>query len=238
MAWFSVLGDSNSLSWLNNYSTWLNYVISNYGGYNLYSEYDIAVEVDSSGDALFPITSLSQYTITAGTMTSLSWSASNPAFTVNGPDFGYVVTAGDKWIFGPDQASIPQTTGAVNLSYYTPYYTRDVSGNSFNLATSPGGPAIPITNSGTLIQPNGQTKGASTPGLLMAAPPSASSGLFPQNAQGQNDSYLLYRFLSWNWAVCAGASGYSTPLTDATTRLNVNFPDFTSDALWYGQNSL
>ncbi len=231
MAWFATLGDSGSLTWLNDYATWLNYVITNYGGYNLYAEYDGAASVTSTSAAP-PISSLSQYGILA-MYDSLSWNTSSPCFTVSNPKYGYVVTAGDKYVFGSDQPVVPG-----GFSNWTAYYVRDVSGNSFNLAASPGGAAIQATNSGTLTPSTTPAAGEGTPWLLMAKPPAASTGNIPTGSGGTPDSYLLYRKLAWDWATCAGASGYSNAVADATARLTASFPDFSGQANWYSQPSL
>ena len=104
MGWLATLGNAAAKTWCNNYSTWLNYVISTWGGYNLYAEYDGATLLPASTTPAGPITSLTQYGITAGIYGSLTWrSAGARAFTANGPQFGYVVTAGDRWVFMADQ---------------------------------------------------------------------------------------------------------------------------------------
>ena len=232
MAWDAALGDSNALTWLNNYSTWLNYVVSNLGGYHLYGEYDGAAEVTGSSNAVPPIGSLSQYGIIS-VYDQLNWTTSSPCFTIVNPKYGYVVTAGDKIVFGVDQPAPPG-----GFSNWAAYYVRDVSGNNFNLAASPGGTAITATNSGSLTPGGSSAGGEGTPWLILANPPAASTGDIPTGSGGLPDSYLTYRSMGWNWAEAAGATGYTAPLADATTRLNANFPDFTGDALWYGQNSL
>lgn len=232
MAWLAALGDTNAPTWLTNYLTWLNYVLSNYGGYNLYAEYDGAAKVTGSSNSVPPITSLSQYGSVA-LYSLLSWTNSSPAFSVTSPELGYVVTAGDKYVFGDDQPAPPG-----GFSNWTPYYVRDVSGNNFNLAASPGGTAIIPTNTGSQTPGSTSAGGEGTPWLLQDSPPPASTGLFPNNAAGQPDSYLMLRHAAWNWAECAGVSGYSTPLSDAVTRLAVNPPNFTGNTMWYMQNSL
>lgn len=232
MAWLTALGYSGALAWTNSYATWLNYVISNYGGYNLYAQYDGAVLLTDSSPAA-PISSFSQYgIITEGIYSTVSWTTSSPCFTANSPGFGYVVTAGDKYIFNTDVG----TPGG--FSNYTAYYARDVSGNSFNLAASPGGSPITPVGSGSASPGSGAAGGEGTPWIIMAAPPNAASGNFPNAAVGANDSYLLYRKMAWDWAVAAGATGYSAAQSDASRRLNVNFPDFTGNAVWYSQASL
>ena len=236
MAWAAALGFSDALTWVNNYATWVNYVVSTYGDYHLYCEYDGPTILDISGNLIEPpITALSQWGIVCnGIFASLSWqNSSSPYFTANTPGFGYTVTAGDRYVFGADHATKPG-----GFSYQTPYYVRDVSGNNFNLAASPGGTAIVATDTGSLTPGTSGASGASSPFIALAAAPVPSTGLFPNSAAGQPNSYLLYRQMAWNWAVAAGATGYSTPLADATTRLNADLPDFTSNANWYGQDSL
>ncbi len=234
MAWAAVLGNAAALLWVNKYATWINYVINTWGAYHLYAEYDGATILPSASTPTGPITSFSQYGITAGVYGALTWQHStSPNFTATNPRFGYVVTAGDKWVFMADQGA------PGGFSTATAYYARDVSGNRFNLAASPGGVPIIPSNTGTLNPGYGPYfLDASSPFLILAAPPSAASGHIPTSSVGGPDSYLLYRSLAWNWATAAGASGYSNALNDATTRLRANFPDFTSNANWYGQNSL
>ncbi len=233
MAWAQALGWSGAATWNNNYSTWLNYVISNFGAYHLYAEYDGATLLNTV-DYGPAISSFTQYGITSGVYGSLTWtSGGSRHFNADAPILGYVVTAGDQWVFHDDQGK------PGNFSYSTGYYAVNVSGNAFDLAASPGGSPITPSNSGTIVAASGPYYlDASSPFLLLAAPPLASSGLIPSSSTGQNDSYLLYRQMAWNWAVAAGATGYSTALAESVTRLNVYFPDFTSNANWYGQDTL
>ncbi len=233
MAWADGLGWSGARTWNNKYATWLNYVNSNFGLYHAYTEYDGATLVTNSSMG-GPITSFTQYGITAGVYGSLSWRSSGTRrFTADGPVLGYVVTAGDQWVFHSDQGA------PAGFSYSTGYYAVDVSGNDFNLSATVGGSPILPSNSGTLFPGFGSfTLDGSSPFLLLAAPPNAASGLIPSSSAGLNDSYLLYRKMAWGWKVAAGASGYSAVLTDATTRLSVFPPDFTTNANWLGQDTL
>lgn len=236
VAWYAALGNSDALAWVNNYATWINYVVNTLGGYHLYAEFDGAFLFDSAGNETGPITSLTQYGIIAGMMTSVSWTTSSPHFTANSPILGYVVTAGDKWIWGADQT--PNGSPPGGFANNTPYYAVNVSGNNFDLSATIGGSAIAATNSGTLVQANGLATGFGTPWIILAAPPAASSGLIPSSTPASNpDSYCAYRALAFNWAAAAGASGYANAITDATTRQSNAGIDYSTNANWYGQNT-
>lgn len=235
-SWFAALGDSSSMTWVNDVATWDNYILSNFGGYHNYAEYSGMVVLDSSGNYHAGISSGTLYGIPLQAVvgTSLTWTRTSPCFSVDSTQFGYTVTAGDRYVFQADQTAGPPG----GLSNLTPYYVVNVSGNTFDLSATLGGSVIIPTNTGTIpvIDPAGDL-GLSSPYIVLASAPVASTGNIPTSTKGLPDGYLPYKKTSWDWAIAAGASGYSSLLTDASTRLNADFPDFTSDANWYTQSS-
>lgn len=236
MAWAAGTGDANALAWLNLYQKWLNYIITQFGnGYYYYPEYDHAIEIDDTGAPTIPITSQSGYGIPASSVLStVSWTTSGSTnFTIGSPTHGYTPANGDKIIWDVGM-TIPG-----GFSSETPYYFRDVNGNDMNLAASPGGAVIVPTTSGSVSAGSGPAGGFSGPWMTLANPPPPSSGFIPNSSPTSvTDSYLLYRFAGYSWAEAVGASGFSAPLSDASTRLNTSPPNFAPNANWFMQNTL
>lgn len=91
------------------------------------------------------ITSDAQFGIAGWTA---SWDGPTDVLTLTGaPADGYALANGDKFILnGNVQSPIPG-----GLAGFTPYYAVNVSGSTFKLATTPGGSAINLTDTGATV---------------------------------------------------------------------------------------
>ena len=151
---------------------------------------------------------------------SLTATTATPAFTWNfGPwaggnssDMnGFVPTNGDKIIWPTYDGGFganSQVPGGFSTA--TPYYAVNVSGNSFDLAATPGGARIPVTSSMVSYSPN------QTFGLVAAAPSRTGIGAgYPDPS-----SYLSIFRGSMNYMIAVGVAGLGPIVTDTATRFN------------------
>jgi hypothetical protein len=229
--------DSGCKTWLNNYSTWLNWQLNNVGGIAYYVEYDHAVVLDSSGNGTTGISSLNDYGIISGTHFlpnngTMSWVPSSPSFTVPSSFGGYTPANGDFWIFDASE-TVPN-----GFSAETKYISLNVSGDKFDLSANGSTPIAP-GSTGSLAINVGLSEGESGPWLVMKNPPAAATGIVG-NGCGltQADSYCMYRYAAYNWARAAGATGYgaagSGPVGDVITRATFGGPaNFSQNPNWF-----
>ncbi len=243
----SALENANALTFLNFYSGWWQHVMNTFSGYYMYGEYDFAVFVtDATGDA--PIPSDSYYGIPLSHLgcTLISWSSGgSPHFSVTGTGNGWPGPVnGDLILFGDDSLLTPPGNFSVN----TPYYVRDKSGLTFNLAASPGGSAIVPSNSGSMMPGGGLGEGWSGP-YTMSVLPSwglATTGNVANANQGAVNSYCATKSSGFKFCKAVeatgydvvGSSGYSL-LTDSATRIANGSPtDFTQGPTYLTKDSL
>lgn len=123
-------GDTNAYKCLQNEATWRNHVLSTFGGWVNYSEYDHSIaRVNSSNISLFQIKDDAHFASScAALFHTLSWVASSTTFTLASVTSGYVPTNGDKFIFDA-QETIPGS-----IVGDAPYIAMNVSGNTIQLS--------------------------------------------------------------------------------------------------------
>jgi hypothetical protein len=167
--------NADAMTWLNTVSAWDSHVVNTFGGYHLYVEYDHSLILSGGSAYGTPITSDTNYGVrTTGMISRVTWTTGATAFTMTVDTVnGYALTTGDKFIFDPDE-TLPG-----GFSGNTPYYARDVSGTTCNLAATPGGTKITPTDSGTFQSGSGPQEDLSGPWIICAAPPAASTGFSP-----------------------------------------------------------
>jgi hypothetical protein len=173
MALNAGLGDADALTWLNTYQGFQNYVLTNWGGYNLYAEYDHQAQQATGGssDGL-PITSGAYGVSAQGMFSYLSWGMASPAFSTPGMGFGFVPQNGTRVIFGRDQATLPG-----GFSYETGYFmvNANAGAGTFDLSATLGGSAILPTTASTTISGYSYNSGTGILSLTTAAAHGLSS---------------------------------------------------------------
>ena len=147
---------------------------------------------------------------------SLTSTTGAPAFTwtLNNPgsgEAGFVPANGDKVIWPPYNSAFATNTQIPGgFSSGTAYYALNVSGNTFDLAATPGGTRIPVT-AGNVSYP-----GDGTLALVAAAPSSTGIGAgYPAP-----DGYLSNFLGHMNYMIAAGVTGLSPVAADTATRFN------------------
>lgn len=201
-----LLENADAVSALNNASKWWDHLIDTFGAYNL-RKYQQILTNDSFTTPISSDTQWAGYDITGFT-----WTSGTPG-TVTITTGKATPTNGDKYIF---------TSGAMGhtftppggTSLQTPYYLVNCNGSqpgTCNLATSPGGAAIALTNSGgggDLVGiGNVETGGNST--MIANGGLSAAAGSYG----------------AAQWAKANGAdqnSGMTNVATDQLTRMQAN----------------
>lgn len=230
--------NADAKSWLQQRANWRAHLLTTFGGYHLYTEYDHSGEAPRtfSDDVETPISSDAHWGITAVMAPAISWTTTSPAFTVNSADFAYGYTgptAGDKWIF--DDTAVGGVPGGFSAN--TPYYVVNVSVNSFDLSATLGGAAILPTGAGSTTTGAGDLGGANGPWTILIAPPAASTGHVPTGTGGA-DNYLLYGNAQDCYMTALGITGLTACLSDSNTRIAANAIDFTTEPNWKLQSSL
>jgi hypothetical protein len=203
--------DANALAFAQYTGTYLNWINSTFGGWEMYGYENHSAE-DGTG-AL--ITSAGQFGVVCsnasgggGACINFTWnSANSPKFQIASPQFGYTPGNGDVVVIDSAAGSKPSA-----LSYNTPYYMRDValsgSNYNFNVAASLVGSAITITDSGSMSTLRTFVAPAS------ANQPAASSG----NNSGGYTIIAREVMAQINIMSVAGVTGLSSVMTDAVTR--------------------
>ncbi len=211
--------DANAVTFLNSSVTYYNHILNAFSGWQLHDFWTFVFSptggLPDSSTMGSPITSDAQFSSTYGVgndITGVNWSSSaSPSFTwvIPSPSYaGFVPTNGDKvvWpstIFGSAQTGLPG-----GFTAGTPYYAVNVSGNSFDLAATPGGARIVPSNNGTPVY--------ESMGLAAAAP--TSTGIF--TGYPQADGYVANFRGSMNYMIAAGTTGLSSVAADTTGRHN------------------
>lgn len=128
--------------------------------------------------------------------TYLSWSNSGDLFTWDNPH--WTPANGDKIVFH-------ESTAPGGLSLMTPYYAVNTSGLTFQLAASPGGSVLPITDD--------RSPTHNISGLIPASPPSTGF-IF-------GDGYAINLRGEMNWSLADGVTttGFATAAAEMDTRL-------------------
>jgi hypothetical protein len=185
-----------------------NYILSHFGGYNLYHYYEEnGIQVSPGVDHTSPSLILDDdhWTISElnawGNGAGISWAATRPAFTIDGKPQHYSVSNGDVFIpydagngRGRDFPSALSVSGA--------YFVRDFDGAHFNLSATRGGPALAITDTGGNF-------------IFNYRPAVAPKTDWP--AFGTD--YVLIMRAAEAWANAIGIRGFISLLNDADYRL-------------------
>jgi hypothetical protein len=215
--------DSGAIATLNNYFTWYNHVFTTFGGWQMYAYIDLVFDTGTLGSAISGGTNwITSDTLFAGVapFDSASWTNAAPGvFTcVNIGSSGYIVTAGDKWIF----SSIDyrgNTAGAPGgFSTDTPYYVVSPSGVTCSLSASPGGSPITTTNSGSL---NNVSIG------VIATNTVANSGF-----SDSTGTYMVAKQGALRYMQAVGISGLTAMQSDNAGRLSNSPYNKTTDPKW------
>jgi len=221
----SALENSNTLSLLNFMANGWQHYMNTFGGYYLYPEDDFAVFLDSGGNSYGPISNDSYWGISFQSwgVTFLNWTnAGSPYFSVDAFASNAPVN-GDIVMFDGSGQAAPG-----GMSPQVPYYIRDISGTTFNLAATVGGPAIAPSNTGR--QQVQATGGGGGPYAMskLASWTAASTGNTP-SSNGAYNSYCAVKWSGWSFANAVGATGYGTIgsagyslIGDALKRLQVS----------------
>jgi hypothetical protein len=134
------------------------------------------------------------------------------------PFSNYVPSNGDRVIFGDSVSGMGQTAPAGFLKY-TPYYFVNLSGTQFDLAASPGGSAIPVTDS---------YNGSNGFFIVATKPPSTGS----ISGIGSPTSYNTEVVGMLNYAIAVGAPVLSKTISDLTGRNQAAGLNLTTDPKW------
>jgi hypothetical protein len=119
-----------------------------------------------------------------------------------------VLTNGDKYIFAKAALS-GSVTGFVpeGITAIQPYYIVNLSGNTFNLATSPGGSGVAVSN----------TSSTPTGSVAMTAKTLSSTGIM--SGGGTSLGYAALVLGSATWAKALGATGFHHVINDTLSRV-------------------
>ncbi len=134
------------------------------------------------------------------------------------PFSNYVPSNGDRIVFADSVSGVGQVTPA-GFAKYTPYYMVNLSGTQFDLAVSPGGSAIPLTDSY-----NGSN------GFFIAATKAPATGSI--SGIGSPTSYNTEVAGMLNYAIAVGAPVLDKTISDITGRNQAAELDLTTDPKW------
>ena len=215
--------DSSAVTFLQTQSTFFNHILSTYSGWQLHDFYrfpfasgicnapgtETGVPLTNSDlfASIMGVDATGVFTLTSTTGTpAFTWAINNPTAA----DTGFVPTNGDKIVWYPYGCYATNTEIPGGFTAGVPYYAINVSGNTFDLAASPGGARIPVTSGTVSFLPD---EGI---GLIAAAPSSTGIGAgYPYP-----DSYMAIFRGSMNYMIAAGITGLSPVATDTATRFN------------------
>lgn len=213
--------DLDAKTFLANRMTWLNHLLSAFGGFVMYGYYE------NSGPtvARWPVVSSDAEWGVSTPYSQFSWASGTPGvFTIIPKvDTGWILTNGDKLVFD-DAGTVPG-----GLSSDVPYYAVNVSGNTGNLASSPGGAALAVTTS--------DSNGSAQTWFIPAVMPPATANAQPSPSSGSSGGYIALSHAVMSWAQALGVSGVTSLISDATARLTSTGVSFTSDPRFAMQTS-
>lgn len=131
---------------------------------------------------------------------TVTWSAGGHFTVVTNGYRGYTLQNGDKFLWTRDNTPIKPSV----MSFDTPYYAVNFSSSIFDLSPTPGGAAIPVTD----------TAASAGPACVLPGNAPATG-----NIQAQGTGSYQYLFgQAMNLGVANGFSVDSATLTDITTR--------------------
>ena len=116
------------------------------------------------------------------------------AVAVTFTDLGDTVDLAGHGLADGTNVSFPTITTTTGISTYTVYYVVNAGLNSFQLASSPGGSAIPLTNdgSGTMLYPSFISSIVPNTSITLSAPASAT-GTVTASFQNLDTSFATQR---------------------------------------------
>jgi hypothetical protein len=130
--------NKNALIALNALAKWFDHVVSKFGGWYAGSYLTV---VKSGGDPGAPLVESDREVAFYGP--NINWTAGG-RFTVTLYS-NYVPSNGDRFIFADPESGLGEITPA-GFSKYKPYYMVNLNGLQFDLANTPGGTPIPLTD--------------------------------------------------------------------------------------------
>jgi len=207
----SVTEDKHALIALEGLVKWFDHVVAEFGGWNAGAYMTL---VKQGGGSTSPLVSSDNGVAFYGP--TIQWQSGGRFLFL--PFSNYVPSNGDRVIFGDSVSGMGQTAPA-GFSKYTPYYFVNLSGTQFDLAASPGGSAIPVTDSY-----NGSN------GFFFVATKPPSSGSI--SGIGSPTSYNTEVVGMLNYAIAVGAPVLSKTISDLTGRNQSAGLNLTTDPKW------
>ncbi len=144
---------------------------------------------------------------------NLSWTNASPGVFTFANSQLWTITAGDKIIFEPLTVQDIPISPPTGFNTNTPFYVVNPNGLSFNLAATPGGAALPTSNTG------------SVPGdsifVTTNSAPAAAGGIggAPTQTNNATSTYAAY-----NYATAVGITGLASVNTELAGWMSgVNF---------------
>ena len=207
----------NALSTLKCHTKWFDYVVSQFGGWHAGTFHVVVKVANNEGSPL------------VGSNSGIGFEGPNFTWSAGGhfiltPFSNYTPANGDKVIFGDTVGSDPKVTPA-GFSKYTAYYMVNLNGNQFDLAQSPGGSPIALTDS---------YSGKDTFYIVSTSPPPTGS----MDAIGNPTCYNSEILGMLNYAVAVGAPVLPGTISDLLYRNQQAGTDYTSDPKWAFANTL
>jgi len=147
---------------------------------------------------------------------NIQWQAGG-RFTLT-PYANYVPFNGDRFVFADPVSGIGPVTPA-GFSKYTPYYMVNLSGLQFDLATSPGGSPMQITD----------TYNGSAAAFVVASKPPATGSI---SNIGAPTSYNTEVVGMLNYAIAIGTPVLNKTISDLTARNEAAGLDLRPDPKW------
>jgi hypothetical protein len=206
-----VTEDKHALVALEGVVKWFDHVVAEFGGWNAGAYMTI---IKQGADAASPLVTSDHGVAFYGP--NIQWQTGNRlSFT---PFSNYIPSNGDGFIFADSVSGMGQVTPA-GFAKYTPYYMVNLSGTQFDLAASPGGSPIPLTDS---------YDGSN--GFFMVATRPPSSGSISNI--GNSTSYNTEVAGMLNYAVAIGAAVQAETISDINRRNRAAGLNLTADPKW------
>ncbi len=207
----TVAEDPNALRVLNTHVKFFDFISAQFGGWHIGSYMAIVRMGNGSGQAL--ATSASNMAFYGPNFT---WAAGGP-FVLT-PFSNYTPADGDVVIFADPTGNTMLVTPH-GFAKYQPYYMVNLSGNTFNLAATPGGHPITLTDS---------YQGGAKFFIVSTRPPSTGS----MSAIGSPESYNTEALGMLNYAAAVGAAVSQNTISDLAYRNQQAGNSFVSDPKW------
>jgi hypothetical protein len=203
--------NKNAQSALQSHVKWFDYVVSKFGGWHAGTFHALVKTANNAGAPL--VSSAAGIAFEGPTF---NWTAGGH-FTLI-PFSNYTPTDGDKVLFGDSVGTDVKITPA-GFANYVPYYMGNINGDQFDLATNPGGGAIPLTDS---------YDGNDTFYIVSTEPPAIGS----MDAIGNPSCYNAEILGMLNYALAAGVKVNSGTISDLSYRNQQAGTNYASNPKW------